>query len=139
MSELIGVSKVILQNERGEVLLLLRGATAPSRALTWDLPGGIIEKDEGALAAAIRETKEETNLDISESKLKKISEYKDFNFFWTVYGIVVTKPEIKISWEHDEYKWVDASELAQIENIPEFLREIVTKSYALLETSSDSQ
>lgn len=39
---------------------------------TWSIPGGKIEKDESSLEAAKREFYEETNLDISEKKLRFI-------------------------------------------------------------------
>lgn len=128
MHKLIGVSKVVIRNEEGEVLLLLRGSTAPSRPLTWDLPGGIMEADEEALATAIRETAEEAGIDISSYVLEKIDNYKDYKFCWTVYATRVTNQKVEISWEHDEFKWTSSEEIKQLKNIPSFLKEIILSS-----------
>ncbi len=49
----------IVQNERGEILLI----KGPRRG--WEMPGGQVEEGESLKAAAIRETKEETGIDIS--------------------------------------------------------------------------
>jgi len=52
---------VIVENH-GRVLLLLRGPTAPWMPLRWNLPGGMVERGESAMDAAVRETREETDL-----------------------------------------------------------------------------
>lgn len=125
MHKLIGVSKIVIKNDEGEALLLLRGSTAPSRPLTWDLPGGIIEANEEASDAAIRETSEEVGFDISDYDLTKIDKYKDYKYCWTVYETTVTNPKVEISWEHDEFKWASIKELKQTKNMPGFLKNIV--------------
>ncbi len=129
MRELIGVSKVVIKNDTGKVLLLLRSSTAPSRPLTWDLPGGIIEADEEALDAAVRETKEESGIDISNYDLKKLDTRKDYKFCWIVYGANVMAPKVDISWEHVEFKWVNVEELEQIKNIPDFLKKMILDAF----------
>lgn len=53
----ISAARIIL-NEHGEVLLI----KGPRRG--WEMPGGQVEKGESLQAAAIRETKEETGIDV---------------------------------------------------------------------------
>jgi len=53
---------VVLMNNRREILLVRR--KFEPRAGDWTLPAGFIESDEDIERAALREVKEETNLDI---------------------------------------------------------------------------
>jgi len=61
------VASLILENDRGEVLLLLRddkvGLAYPN---TWDLIGGMVEKGESVEEALKREVKEEVGHDLKE-------------------------------------------------------------------------
>jgi len=49
--------------EDREKILIVKRAIDPQKGM-WDLPGGFINLDETIEAAVIRETKEETNLDV---------------------------------------------------------------------------
>jgi ADP-ribose pyrophosphatase YjhB (NUDIX family) len=57
-------------------VVLLRRAQDPGRG-RWGLPGGHIERGEDPFEAAVRETKEETNLDIEIIRLLRIHAAKD--------------------------------------------------------------
>lgn len=61
---------ILFQNE-GKVALLLRKNTAWMDNY-YGLPGGKVEKDESLTQAAIRESKEETGVDISAKDLKHL-------------------------------------------------------------------
>ncbi|MFW5794693.1 MAG: NUDIX domain-containing protein [Bacillota bacterium] len=56
---ILNACAVVIANEKRQILLQKR-----SDNLLWGLPGGLIELDESISTAAIREVKEETNLDI---------------------------------------------------------------------------
>jgi 8-oxo-dGTP diphosphatase len=52
----------IILNERNEILLI----KGPERG--WEMPGGVVEEGESLKDAAIRETKEESGIDIEVTK-----------------------------------------------------------------------
>ena len=60
---MVNATAVVIVNDLGEVLLEKR-----SDNNLWGLPGGLIELNETIKEAAIREVKEETNLDVSLTK-----------------------------------------------------------------------
>lgn len=66
---------VVLTNENNEVLLQKR-----SDNLLWGLPGGLMELDETIEECAIREVKEETNLDVEITKF--IGVFNNPNMTW---------------------------------------------------------
>ena len=61
MSCNIALCVVVRDNK---LLLLQRGMTAPTMPGVWSIPGGHKEEGEKLLFTAIRELKEETNLDV---------------------------------------------------------------------------
>jgi len=57
----------VILEQQGQVLLVLR--KFEPRSAQWSLPAGFIEYDESPIEAALRETKEETGLDIQVTSL----------------------------------------------------------------------
>jgi 8-oxo-dGTP pyrophosphatase MutT (NUDIX family) len=53
---------VIVEDDTGRVLLLLRGPSAPRGALQWCLPSGFAQLGEDVVSAACREAHEEAGL-----------------------------------------------------------------------------
>tara|TARA_A100001515_G_C4591958_1_gene216289 strand:- start:4161 stop:5357 length:1197 start_codon:yes stop_codon:yes gene_type:complete len=96
------VAKVVILDKNGQILLLKR-ADSP---YNWDLPGGHLKKGEGAEDGAERETKEETDLNISGLKHLKTKENVKF------YKTETDKTEVTVDpKEHTEYKWVKIGDL----------------------------
>ena len=60
---------VVVLNGRDEALILKRPPGMDWAPNQWALPGGKIEPNESPLSAAIRETKEETTLDVRKLKI----------------------------------------------------------------------
>ena len=111
-----GAIVVILDAEKNLLLLKrpMRPMWAPGK---WALPGGKLEKGETAMEAAIRETKEETNLDVWD--LTHISEYSGIDIdFYLVGGY---NGDIQIDEEHDECRWVPRNEIADYDLAPNVL------------------
>ena len=55
---------IIIFDEEGRVLILLRPQTVKWAPGKWALPGGHIEEGETPIEAAVRETREETTLNV---------------------------------------------------------------------------
>ena len=107
-------TKAVILLEDGKMLTLLRGKDAPTNPLGWDLPGGVLEHGEEADHGAMRETKEETGLDIMAPRVfHAIARANQLGEYWmTIYFFAYAASDaVKISWEHDEYKWIVPGEL----------------------------
>ena len=115
--QVIKFANVILQNESGEILVLRRTKDHPNRGLMPDLPGGTLEDGETYKQAAVRETFEETGINVGEKMLKLVFEKKVSSpnrpVSGKIYMVSVEKNQIDIilSWEHDQYRWSRPSNL----------------------------
>ncbi len=98
----------------------------------WDFPKGHVEENEKVEETALRETKEETNLDVDLQENFK----KSLSYFYRRDGLLVSKTvyfflgqtpnkKVKISSEHIGFKWLifeDALELLTFDNAKEVLK-----------------
>ena len=98
------VSKVIIADDSGKILILRRS----DEGNMWDLPGGHLKKGEKPEDGAKRETKEETNLDISD--LNDVKTHENVHF----YKCAAQKGEIQLKKdEHTDFKWINPKEIEQ--------------------------
>ncbi len=120
MMKKIRVAKIIVLNQANQALILQIGEwlERPDKSHQPDLPGGEVEEGEDAQQAASRELKEETGLDIKPAEFVQIfndiSEGKDLNVERFVFAVRALNPSITLSFEHEDYKWVDLDELGTI-------------------------
>ena len=108
------ISKIIVENSQGQILLVRRSKTAPLRAFDWEFPGGIVEDGEDPKYAAIRELEEEAGISTKTAEYifaGTSPEYRHSGFFFYA---IVDNPEPKLSYEHDKYKWVRLNEAIDI-------------------------
>jgi 8-oxo-dGTP diphosphatase len=104
----------------------------------WDIPGGMVEKNEVPQDAAKRETFEETNCAVSIKKIAyEFSEYdseKDIVFTTLIYLCdLIDGDNIKLDEEeHTEYDWVDINKIINNENGRIFIKYLIPCIKALL-------
>lgn len=125
------VAKVIVVNEAGEMLALHRSMDDVRRPGQWDFPGGHVDEGEDMRQAARRETIEEAGLDLSDLRL--VFALSDMTpngaGSWLVFVAHVSgSPNIALSHEHDDYKWMKPSEF--LENAT-YERQIKMITYAV--------
>ena len=83
----------IVFNERGEILLI----KGPRRG--WEMPGGQVEEGESLIDAAVRETKEESGIDIEVTKFCGVFQNVERSICNTLFlgkaigGVPTTGPE----------------------------------------------
>src|SRR3989344_1154946 len=69
------LSVIIFRNREGKILLQFRDGNAPSDPLGWSFFGGIAEGKESPMDAAIREVKEELNMDLVPQNVRLLAEH----------------------------------------------------------------
>ena len=105
------VAKAVMLKGK-KVLLLKRSRDSNWMPEKWAIPGGHIEEGESSKDAAIRETKEETNLDISNIRELKKQEQVIIYYSDSQSGV------IRLDFEHTDWAWVSYDELDNYDTTP---------------------
>ena len=115
---------VVINNEK--ILILRRSATDEWMPGHYGLPGGKINGSETPTEAASRECKEETSLIIAPEDLiflPKVSKDDEHAFYYTK----KFTGELKLDFEHDDFKWINPNDLSNYKIIPD-LPTIITSA-----------
>ena len=108
-----GAIVVILRDDES-TLILKRPAWIKWGASQWAFPGGKLEKNETPLEAAIRETKEETSLEVKNLKLLDL----DLDMPVTAYYTRDYLGNVKIDFEHDDWAWARRADIESYDLAP---------------------
>lgn len=100
----------------GELLLLRRANYIKRFGGKWCIPGGHCDDNELSEKTALRELKEETSIIIDKPNFLMTYKYSSGETSDIYYKQLSDKPEVKISREHAQYKWVPCEELSKYEN-----------------------
>jgi 8-oxo-dGTP diphosphatase len=113
-------TKALIVNDKGQMLILREASTYEegTNVGRYQLPGGRLEPGEAFLDGLQREVDEETGLQIDIGKPIYVGEWRPVikgvqNQIIAIFFICkpLTK-NIRLSKEHDDYKWVLASEVS---------------------------
>ncbi len=107
------------------LFLFLRRQPSSTDASTWDIPGGKIEKDESAIKAAVREVKEETDIDLSIDLLQPLHtvfiRYRKVDFVYHMFESSLSRLPHAVTIdpkEHSEYRWLSLYDALELPLIP---------------------
>ena len=127
-----------LGNNNEQLLLLIRRAEDDKYPLHFEAPRGRCEnKDKNLINCLKREIKEETNLDVE--VIRYIDKFictsenrKSFQYNYLC-RMINPKQEVKLSNEHDEYRWITSLGEAELLVMPE-LRNTISKVFNIDKT-----
>lgn len=105
-----------ITDRRGRLLLLRRPETSARNPGRWELPGGRLNPGEGIARALVRETKEETGLDVVPGRLlgAGAQEIAGRRVVHMVLAITDVGGDVTLSAEHDAHRWVTPNGLSRL-------------------------
>lgn len=115
------VAAAVIQRPDGRVLLLQRGASAPTFPLHWGVLTGHVEPGEAPAVAALREIREEIGL---EGRIERGGEPFQVDLgasivrVWPFLCALDPDGPIVLADENQQYAWVPLAEVLQRETVP---------------------
>ncbi len=132
----------LLFNSKGEALFIRRSPSEDVLPGAWDIPGGTLEDGEDPKIGAIRETKEETGIDITDLSLftftSNVDTSKNKQFVRLIFiGRADDSIHITLNPEdHDAYQWIPINDVPNNIQLVDYLyavtKSIDTKNHELL-------
>ena len=117
----IGLSpKALVANEEGRVLVIERSRESAFWPGLWDLPGGKMDPGETFDQTLVRESREETGLEIDVTHVVGVAEHDlpEIRVVFLVMAASVTGGELRLSEEHEAFRWVTMAELGTLDLVP---------------------
>lgn len=116
---------------KDEILLLKRSDKVTNRKNKWGVVAGYLDELKTLVKKSLEEVKEETGVTkdkISSIVIGDVYRFQNEETTFVSHPVLMelkTKPEIELSWEHTEYRWV------KIDNVDDYL-----PKYALIELNT---
>jgi 8-oxo-dGTP diphosphatase len=134
---MVGAGAVVLDSD--SVLLVRRGAEPLKDQ--WSLPGGRLELGETVQQAVVRETREETGLDVEPLRLLGVYDLIDrdaagtirYHYVLVDWICIVAGGELKAGDDATSVCWAKRGELAQYE-LAEFTLDAIEKAFTAMDT-----
>lgn len=128
--EVVVGQKALIYDNQGSILVIRRNPAVEwmGRKGGWDFPGGGIDYGEDPTESMLREIEEETNLEVADIKpiLTKSYTTEKFAIMIGYTAKAVDANILKLSPEHDQYRWVSIEEALSLD-LPELHQEIVLR------------
>ncbi len=110
------VAKLLIVDPEDNYLLMYR-SDHPVFGGDPDLPGGTVEDGETSLEAMIREVEEEAGVAVDVKAVTEVysgTGYSKHGTHYALYRVTLrVRPEIKLSWEHSSYEWLNHGSFIQ--------------------------
>ncbi|MGO8697041.1 MAG: NUDIX hydrolase [Limisphaerales bacterium] len=118
--------KAVIFDEQQRCLMLRRSRANKHFVGCWEWPGGKVDDGEAFADAILRETREETSLEIEITGLAGSTQFEmpAVNVVMLCMEARLAGGELKLSDEHDEFAWVPLAELDQ-QVLPSQIREFM--------------
>lgn len=134
---IIGVGAVIIKEGK---LLLEKRANQPGKG-KWTIPGGLVDLGENIENAVIRETKEETGLDVGEPRLVDVVDNVDldehgkikYHFVIVDYLVKINGGKVEAASDAEELQWVPLDKVDRF-NLTQSFRVFFTRNRLTLES-----
>ena len=133
-----------LIEKEDQYLVLRRSPEKDVGANLWEFVTGRLEEEEDPAIGVLREVKEEVDLNVEVIMPINTSFFyrgsKEYPMVFIVFWCRYIKGEVKLSWEHTEYKWVSLDEAINSEELGLFrkgftiikkLKEFLPKDFKL--------
>ncbi len=129
---IVGVGAILENTKTGKILLLKRSPKKDFAPNIWEEVTGRMEQFEDPLTALKREVKEETGIEnfevvkplVVRHFFRGTEELAENEMMIIVYWCKTDQTEIKLSWEHTEYKWLTPEEALESADFPAVKEEI---------------
>ena len=120
----VDIITVFLEHDK-KILILKRSQKVKTMKTKWGGISGYIEQEE-PVNRALKEIAEETGLKNESVTLIRIGEpleaveSDDPKITWVVHPFLFRSntDQIRIDWEHDEYRWINPKEIKNYETVP---------------------
>ena len=125
--------KAVVRDDAGRFLLIRRSAANASSVGCWEWPGGKMDPGEDFVKAVLRETREETGLDVEVVGLAGATAFETskVNVVLLCMEARVVGGSIALSDEHDAVDWVPPGELASrplFQSVRDFMLDYATRN-----------
>jgi 8-oxo-dGTP diphosphatase len=120
----VDIVTVFLEHDK-KILILKRSQKVKTMKTKWGGISGYIEQEE-PVKRALKEIAEETGLKNKNVTLLRIGEPLEAvesgkpEITWIVHPFLFSSntDQIRIDWEHDEYRWINPKEIENYETVP---------------------